>query len=183
MKNRTFCNNFALSHKKILAENTPTCEVVVRCHIPNDESLDHEVFKKFVRLGDNRMKMSEREQDNRRAADRFAPQIGYTRVVIATELQDAPPTAFEGHAYDISLSGLRFELDEPLETGDKVVIELHLPGLLRSIRTTAHVVRILDEDGEAGPRRMAATFHAFESPVDATRLTTHLGSGYFGPER
>ncbi|MSR44847.1 MAG: PilZ domain-containing protein [Phycisphaerales bacterium] len=132
---------------------------------------------------DNKVIVFDNNDDNRRAADRFAPPTGYTRVVIAPDTKDAPPARFEGHAYDISLSGLRFELDEPLEEGEHVIVELHLPGLLRSIRSSARVVRLLDEDGDAGPRRMAATFHAFETPTDASRLTTHLGSGYFGPER
>jgi hypothetical protein len=54
---------------------------------------------------------------------------------------------------------------------------------LKSIRSKARVVRIFDEDGDHGPRRMAATFQSFHSPLDASRLTTHLGSGYFGPEK
>lgn len=122
-------------------------------------------------------------EDNRRAADRFAPKTGYTRVVIAPEQKNSKPTEFEGHAYDVSLNGLRFELDEPLEEGASVEIELHLPGLLNSIRTKGRVVRIFDEDGDPGPCRMAATFQGFHTPLDASRLTTHLGSGYFGPEK
>ena len=122
-------------------------------------------------------------EENRRAADRFAPMIGYTRVVIAPEQKTPKHIEFEGHAYDVSLTGLRFELDEPLEEGSSVEIELHLPGLLTSIRSKARVVRIFDEDGDHGPRRMAATFQGFHSALDASRLTTHLGSGYFGCEK
>ncbi len=122
-------------------------------------------------------------EDNRRAADRFAPKAGYTRVVIAPAPQNSEPLEFEGHAYDVSVNGLRFELDEPLEEGSSVGIEIHLPGLLGSIRTRGRVVRIFDEDGDHGPRRMAATFQSFDTPLDASRLTTHLGSGYFGPEK
>lgn len=121
-------------------------------------------------------------EDNRRAADRFAPKTGYSRVVVAPVQSEVKEPPFEGHAYDVSLSGLRFELDEPLKEGTLIDIELHLPGLLGSIRTKGRVVRILDEDGDDGPRRMAATFQAFDSPLDASRLTTHLGSGYYGPQ-
>lgn len=123
------------------------------------------------------------QQENRRAADRFAPLTGYTRVVIAPEQKTAQHTEFEGHAYDVSLSGLRFELDEPLKEGSSIDIELHLPGLLSSIRSKARVVRIFDEDGDNGPRRIAATFQSFHSPLDASRFTAHLGSGYFGLEK
>ncbi len=141
------------------------------------------------------MKMVETIEDNRRAADRFAPKTGYSRVVIVPEARNPdsanlpdsanwPDSAnLEGHAYDVSLNGLRFELDEPLEEGSSVEIELHLPGLLNSIRTKGRIVRVFDEDGDPGPRRMAMTFQGFHTPLDASRLTTHLGCGYFGPEK
>lgn len=137
------------------------------------------------------------EIQNRRCADRFAPTAGYSRVVIRpegssqTELKPEQMKfavadghgELEGHAYDISLNGLRFELDTPLHEGDQIGVELHLPGLNHSIKSTARVVRVFDEDGDPGPRRMAATFKSFDSPSDATRLSRHLGIGYFGRER
>ena len=129
------------------------------------------------------MNMVETIQDNRRAADRFAPKTGYSRVVVAIEPTNPNAKPVEGHAYDVSLNGLRFELDEALEEGELVGIELHLPGLLGSIKSKGRVVRVFDEDGDFGPRRMAVTFQGFDTPLDASRLTTHLGSGYFGPER
>jgi hypothetical protein len=120
---------------------------------------------------------------DRRAADRFAPQVGYSRVVVSVDKPNRSHNAFEGHAYDVSLNGLRFELDEPLEEGTPIEVELHLPGLLQSIRSTGRVVRVLDEFEEAGPQRMAVAFRSFSSPLDASRLTKHLASGFFGPER
>jgi hypothetical protein len=120
---------------------------------------------------------------DRRAADRFAPQVGYSRVVVSVDKPNRSHNAFEGHAYDVSLNGLRFELDEPLEEGTPIEVELHLPGLLQSIRSTGRVVRVLDELEEAGPQRMAVAFRSFSSPLDASRLTKHLASGFFGPER
>lgn len=120
---------------------------------------------------------------DRRAADRFAPQVGYSRVVVSVDKPNRSHNAFEGHAYDVSLNGLRFELDEPLEEGTPIEVELHLPGLLQSIRSTGRVVRVLDELEEAGPQRMAVAFRSFSSPLDASRLTKHLESGFFGPER
>lgn len=92
-------------------------------------------------------------------------------------------SGLEGHAYDISLSGLRFELDNALAEGDQVGIELHLPGMHESVKSQARIVRVYDEDGDPGPRRMAASFKSFESPSDAARLSRHLGMGYFGRER
>lgn len=142
-------------------------------------------------MDDNTVNVPRTESDsaNRRAADRFAPVVGYSRVVIVPDGVEVKPSdsaehsPFEGHAYDVSLNGLRFELDEPLEEGTNVDVELHLPGLLRSIRSKGRVVRVFDEDGDQGPKRMAVTFQSFENPADASRLTAHLGSGFFGSER
>lgn len=120
---------------------------------------------------------------DRRVADRFSPQVGYSRVVVSVDKPDRPQSAFEGHAYDVSVNGLRFELDEPLEEGTPIEVELHLPGMLKSIRSTGRVVRVLDDHEDAGPQRMALTFRSFSSPLDASRLTKHLASGYFGSER
>ncbi len=120
---------------------------------------------------------------DRRAADRFSPQVGYSRVVVSVDKPNRSGSPLEGHAYDVSLSGLRFELDEPLEEGTPIEVELHLPGLLHSIRSTGRVVRVLDELEDAGPQRMALAFRSFPSPLDASRLTKHLASGYFGPEQ
>ena len=120
---------------------------------------------------------------DRRVADRFSPQVGYSRVVVSVDKPDRPQSAFEGHAYDVSVNGLRFELDEPLEEGTPIEVELHLPGMLKSIRSTGRVVRVLDDLEDAGPQRMALTFRSFSSPLDASRLTKHLASGYFGSER
>jgi hypothetical protein len=129
------------------------------------------------------MVMTPQSAADRRAADRFAPQVGYSRVVVSVDKPNRSHNAFEGHAYDVSVNGLRFELDEPLEEGTPIEVELHLPGLLQSIRSTGRVVRVLDELEEAGPQRMAVAFRSFSSPLDASRLTKHLASGFFGPER
>lgn len=129
------------------------------------------------------MVMAPQSAADRRAADRFSPQVGYSRVVVSVEKPNRVQSEFEGHAYDVSVNGLRFELDEPLEEGTPIEVELHLPGMLQSIRSTGRVVRVLDDLDDAGPQRMALTFRSFSSPLDASRLTKHLASGYFGPER
>ncbi len=88
----------------------------------------------------------------------------------------------EGHLYDISVTGVRFDLDDPLEEGASVTMEIHLPGLSKAIRTKGKIVRVYDEDGDAGPKRMAATLGSFHSPEDATRLARVLGSGFYPRE-
>lgn len=76
----------------------------------------------------------------------------------------------EGHAYDISESGLRIELDEPLEIGQTVALNLTLPCEEASLFVAADVVWVNDEIDDPGPRRMALTFTDFLSEVDRIRL-------------
>ena len=121
---------------------------------------------------------------DRRAADRFGPPVGCASVVVRTDGSCSPhpdvdTRVLEGHAYDVSVSGVRFELDAALPAGMSVDIELSLPGLVEPVHATARIVRVFDEQDDPGPRRMAAVFTAFASPVDASRLAVHLGSGYF----
>ena len=121
---------------------------------------------------------------DRRAADRFGPPVGCARVVVRTDGSFSPhpdvdTRLLEGHAYDVSVSGVRFELDTALPVGMPVEMELWLPGLVDPVRASARVVRVFDEHDDPGPRRMAAVFTAFLTPADASRLAVHLGSGYF----
>lgn len=121
---------------------------------------------------------------NRRAADRFGPPVGCAKVVVRTDGSSTPhpdvdTKMLEGHAYDVSVSGVRFELDAPLPVGMEVAVELHLPGLVDPISATARIVRVFDEHDDPGPRRMGAVFTGFATPADARRLAVHLGSGYF----
>jgi hypothetical protein len=121
---------------------------------------------------------------DRRAADRFGPPVGCARVVVRTDGSFSPhpdvdTRLLDGHAYDVSVSGVRFELDSPLPAGMPVDVELSLPGLVEPVCASARIVRVFDEDDDPGPRRMAAVFTAFATPADARRLAVHLGSGYF----
>lgn len=90
----------------------------------------------------------------------------------------------QGHAYDISLGGLRFELDTPIEPGTRIAVQIQLPGsaLLdrKAIFAFATVVRVFEDDLEArGPVRIAAVFETFSSPDAEQRLQAALASGRF----
>ncbi|MSR28250.1 MAG: PilZ domain-containing protein [Phycisphaerales bacterium] len=134
--------------------------------------------------------MEQLVRENRRLADRFAPVLGYSRVTVTPDGPETasgativePKIAREGHLYDISVTGVRLDLDDPLEEGETVALEMHLPGLTRSIKARGRIVRVYDEDGDPGPRRMALTLRSFETPEDATRLARILGSGFFPRE-
>ena len=73
-----------------------------------------------------------------------------------------------GHAYDISISGMRFELDEPLESGELVEIEVKFPRKTNKppLVTTGRVVRYHDPD-EVGPIRMGMAFTQLEESMEA----------------
>ena len=80
-----------------------------------------------------------------------------------------------GHIYDISETGMRFELDAPVEPGTDVVVRAMLPGV-NSITVTAcgRIVRLHDEEGDCGPTRMGLAFTSFASDIDAANLRKYL---------
>ncbi|WP_428389272.1 PilZ domain-containing protein [Mucisphaera sp.] len=81
-----------------------------------------------------------------------------------------------GHIYDISISGMRFELDSPLPHGQQLEIRGMLPGEHHTtFRAAGKVVRLHGaEDNEPGPARMAIAFENFESQIDRRRLAEYL---------
>ncbi len=80
-----------------------------------------------------------------------------------------------GHIYDVSLSGMRFELDVPLEPGTAIEVRGVLPGAEHvAFQAAGRVVRFHDEDGEPGPTRMGMHFDHFHSEVDQQRLHRYL---------
>jgi len=83
---------------------------------------------------------------------------------------------WSGFIYDISASGVRFELDDALQPGEGVEVHVSLPGSNDKVtfRAAGHVVRVHDEADEPGPMRMAMTFDQFATDRDATSLTSYL---------
>lgn len=84
----------------------------------------------------------------------------------------------EGHAYDISANGLRFELDEGIAVGQPLTVELLLPGAGGWVKLAGKVVRLFDEADDPGPRRMAVAVDSFENDSHRNRLLGHLDRGY-----
>ncbi|MDA0802476.1 MAG: PilZ domain-containing protein [Planctomycetota bacterium] len=120
-----------------------------------------------------------------RADQRFRANAPYTRVVVHPEapagsrvaaIAESKPSTegMEGHAYDVSAHGLRFELDQAVPTGSRIDFELELPGCVRAIRGKGRVVRVFSDEDDPGPRRMAAHIEEFESEHDRMRLAAHL---------
>ena len=80
-----------------------------------------------------------------------------------------------GYVYDISLSGMRFEIDRALAPDMQVEIHAMLPGKEQvTFEATGHVVRMHDDDYAPGPKRMGMTFDSFAFVGDQQRLTTYL---------
>jgi c-di-GMP-binding flagellar brake protein YcgR len=117
----------------------------------------------------------------RRRHTRFKVVPMYSHVHVRRANSSGP--ALEGHLYDISVGGVRFELDEPLADGEQVTIEIGLPGCQELIQATGKVVRINDADDDPGPRRMALRFDSFADDRSKQALLRYLGDGWLEEER
>jgi len=103
---------------------------------------------------------------------------------LAARRLDEDAFTLEGHAYDLSLGGVRFELDQPIEPGSSIALRIDLPGdrvgapATRSVFVFANIVWLEDED-EPGPMRMAAVFTRFARHTDAEALARCLEGGRY----
>ena len=122
---------------------------------------------------------------NRRIFDRYKLRPMYTP--IAVRLLDETNFGKEGHGYDISEGGVRFELDSPIAPGTAVAIRIMLPqsgqgdvGPGRAVFAFANIVWLQEEDlEEKGPVRMAAVFSRFARTGDRERLLRSLATGAY----
>jgi len=86
----------------------------------------------------------------------------------------------EGHAYDLSEGGVRFEIDAPLPPGEIVDVELIVPGSIgAAVHATGRIARLHDPD-ELGPTRMAICFTSVQEPQRLARLVHDLESIHMG---
>ena len=111
---------------------------------------------------------------DRRTHQRFTLMPMYTTVEARRLVADVDQ-ALLGHAYDISETGVRIELDEALEPGESIAVHLTLPGATSSVAASADVVWVNDEMDDPGPRRMALRFTKFRSDQDHDCLLRYLG--------
>ncbi len=86
---------------------------------------------------------------------------------------------WSGHLYDVSMTGMRFELDDALKTGELIQVRAMLPGQDHvTVRIEGRVVRMHDD--EAGPVRMGLLIERFLGPHDRAKLADYL-TGKIGP--
>jgi hypothetical protein len=114
------------------------------------------------------------EPFKRRAYERLRLDPMYTSVTVQ-RIDGLSVQRIEGHAYDISMSGARIELDEPLCVSDPVALCFRLPGENTSVFVSGSVVWLNDEDDDPCARRIAVRFSRFLSDRDRARLVRYLG--------
>lgn len=120
---------------------------------------------------------------DRRRHTRFSLLPMYSRIVV--QPLEQPQRLLEGHAYDLSEGGVRFDLDEPLAPGQRVAIRIDVPQTWaerstqrRIIFAFANIVWVDDED-PFGPAQMAAIFTQFARAEDEATLHRRLYSGRY----
>lgn len=122
---------------------------------------------------------------DRRRHPRFLLPSMYTAVALRP--LDRDKYQWEGHAYDISEGGMRFEIDQPIAPGTPVAARIQLPGAgtlriaeRRPVYVLGNVVWLEEDDiDQPGPVRMALVFTRFLQPGDKERLLNRLHSGRF----
>ena len=83
--------------------------------------------------------------------------------------------SWTGHIYDVSLGGVRFELDTPIEPGTQLEIRSMLPGSGHTtFRAVGRVARLHSDADEQGPAIMGLQFESFQSPMDRHRLEQYI---------
>ncbi|MHC4127598.1 MAG: PilZ domain-containing protein [Planctomycetota bacterium] len=110
----------------------------------------------------------------RRDSRRYRLPAMYTAVT--ARRGQAASSQLHGHVYDISATGVRIELDEALQPGECVVLDMDLPGARTSVNASASVVWVNDPHDDPGPRRMALQFTSFSDGADRDRLIDYLGT-------
>ena len=114
----------------------------------------------------------------RRVNERFTLRPDVSRVVVHSDGE-----LLEGHVYDLSGTGIRLELDNPLEMGKQVEVDFFFAGILKAIHFAGIITRVFDEIDDPGPRRMGIEIQSFASENDELRMNDLLESASLGKLR
>jgi len=101
---------------------------------------------------------------NRRRVDRFTVEPMYSSVSVTHKGREAG----DGHIYEVSLGGVRLELDEALPKSAPIDLEITLPGCADAIAAKGRVVEVYDIADDPGPRRMVVAFESFKEGAEDT---------------
>ena len=110
----------------------------------------------------------------RRRHRRFAVHPQYSHLLVRRH----NGTTLEGHIHDVSVGGILFECDGPLDDGECFEFELQLPGSDSPLRGEGSVIRGMDGEKHIGPWSTAAKFEKFETRFQAASLTRFIEQGY-----
>ena len=109
--------------------------------------------------------MAGTQTTERRGSNRINLEPGYTAVYLKV---DGEAEILAGHVYDVSATGIRFELDQPLAVGHKVALVAVVPRLdtreTQWVGATGSVARVLN--GRSELPRLATDPSATESAID-----------------
>ncbi|MCP3902834.1 MAG: PilZ domain-containing protein [Planctomycetes bacterium] len=111
---------------------------------------------------------------DQREHERFRFEPMYTSVTVR-RVQGMRLRTLDGHLYDVSEAGARIELDEPLDVGEEVSVDMAVAAENIQVSMVGRVVWVNDEADDPGPRRMALRFERFVNAADRVRLIRHLG--------
>ena len=111
------------------------------------------------------------------AESRQSPRVKlpamYTLIRVRPQGQER--YCWTGHIYDISETGIRFELDRALKPGSTIDFRAMLPGPYHvTVNLSGKVVRLHDDDELPGPSRMGAEIDQANSPVERQKLSEYL---------
>ncbi len=113
------------------------------------------------------------------AENRIAPRLKLPPMYTLIRVKPLGEANYQwtGHVYDVSETGIKFELDSPLQAGEEIQIKAILPGLQHTtIEAHGRVIRIHDSEQDFGPCRMAMIFDQFDTHVDKMKLTNFLNT-------
>ncbi|XAL99709.1 PilZ domain-containing protein [Phycisphaeraceae bacterium D3-23] len=112
-------------------------------------------------------------ESSQRSEPRLKLPAAYT--LVRARVIGSSKYTWTGHLYDISVTGMRFELDMPLDIDAQIEVRGMLPGKDHtSFRATGRVVRLHSDEEDLGPAVMGMMFEQFRSPMDYQRLLAYL---------
>ena len=120
--------------------------------------------------------MSGNSASERRQHPRFALRPMFNAVAVHDSDDQTVEADLTGHAYDISESGIRVELDKAIRPGQAVSVSIDLPGMDEPVTASADVVWGYFDPIEPRTRRLAMHFTGFQSDLDSERLNRWLRS-------
>lgn len=111
---------------------------------------------------------------DRRRHRRFTVHPQYSKISVTRR----DGSVVEGHLYDVSAGGIRFDCDDRLECDEVIEFDLELPGTRTQLKGRARIARCEEEDLPVGPWIAAAKFERFQTRFESASLSRFLEQGW-----